>query len=683
MTAGYLSGLFVSSDKSESVAPDALGISTVKPPADFVLCRDKNGKPTATYGEDAWDFNPYRLSAKKIMALNFNTIFSEVGPEQEALIEEVKYILFCLIYNVGSGRIGRLSPSTLLQYFVEFRIAARFCIDQKAKPLVGVLSLRRLLVTPIYLAVFVSQNNKRTNFNRTFKGLINHLCTIGEQRLGYKVLDSADLEFGRTKSMQHPVIPTRIYIELINKLGDFLSQLYPGVEEIEAFIACFADFFYGRSKNQQRTRGAGGEKHRRPTFEQALKNNGLSEIMAGEFACSDRRQLSRSLMAIQCAVKTIIHLYTGMRDQEVLRLCYGCLSQEVVVPETVDARGAVRDSARMISILSTTTKFEGYRKEESWLATEEVIKAIKVGQAICRGLCVLYKIDDPEHCPLFLNPAILLHDDTEVGVGRLDKRAREMNWSNSILIEPTDLQELMLSDPERDYQNDNRYALGKPWPLSSHQLRRSLAFYASSSGFVSLPSLKSQYKHMTIQMTRYYANNFENLKTIFGYFDADKNDFVLPASHVAFEFQVGMPMAVANQLLADVLGKDTSLFGGTGSYMEKQKSRIENGEVCIEDVRTETLGRVKSGELSYRPTLLGGCTKVGRCDSFLLGDFVECLSCEGAIIKSEKISDAILTMNSEMAFYEKGSAEYQITKGDLDKLVSFQTRLIETVRVER
>jgi hypothetical protein len=678
-----VSGLFVSSDKSASLAPDALGASTITPSADFVLCRDKNGRPTAIYGEDAWDFNPYRLSAKKIMTLNFNSIFAEDGLEQEALITEVKYILFCLIYSAGSGRIGRLSPSTLLQYFVELRIAARFCFDQKNKPLVGVLSMQQLLTIPVYFAVFVSQNNKRTNFNRTFKGIMNHLVTIGEHRLGYKVLNSSDHGFGRTESMQHPVIPTHIYIGIINQLGDLLGQLYSGLEGIECFIACFADFFYGRSKNQQRTRGAGGEKHRRPTFEQALKINGLSDIMAGEFACLDRRQLSRALMAMQCLVKTIIHLYTGMRDQEVLRLCYGCLSQEVAISETVDDRGAVHDSARMISILSTTTKFEGYRKEESWLATEEVIKAIKVGQAVCRGLCVLYKIDDPEHCPLFLNPAILLHEDTEVGVGRLDKRAREMNWSRRILIRSADLLELTQSDPGRDYYSDNRYALGKPWPLSSHQLRRSLAFYASSSGFVSLPSLKSQYKHMTIQMTRYYANNFENLKTIFGYFDADKNDFVLPASHVALEFQMGMPMAVANQLLADVLGKGTPLFGGTGSYMEKQKARVEKGELCVEDVRTETLARVKSGELYYRPTLLGGCTKVGRCDSFLLGDFIECLSCEGAIIKSGKIGEAIVIINSEMASYEKDSGEYQITKGDLDKLVSFQARLIETVRDER
>jgi len=208
-----------------------------------------------------------------------------------------------------------------------------------------------------------------------------------------------------------------------------------------------------------------------------------------------------------------------------------------------------------------------------------------------------------------------------------------------------------------------------------------LAFYASNSGFVSLPSLKSQYKHMTIEMSRYYRNGFQNLKTIFGYYDPKKKEFLLPNSHIALEFQMGMPMAVANQLLSDVLFRDAPLFGGTGSYMEKQKTRLESGEVCIEDVRAETVARVKNCEISYRPTLLGGCTKVGRCDSFLLGDYTECLSCEGAIIKSEKVNDAIRSATTELANYAEDSGEYQITKVDLERLLSFKTRLIDIAEI--
>ncbi|QAY84166.1 integrase [Pseudomonas arsenicoxydans] len=540
--------------------------------------------------------------------------------------------------------------------------------------------MRQLLTTPAYLAAFVSRYNKNINFNKVFKGVLNNLAAIGEQRLGYKVVQTDDLSFGKRESMQHPVIPTRIYVEIINHFGSLLDQVCCGLDRFELFVSSFQDTFYGRSRHYQRHNGVGGKRYFRPSFEQALIDNNLTEAMAGEFFCSNRKQLARSLLLIQYMVKTIIHLYTGMRDQEVLRLRYECLSKETAVAETIDDEGQVRDCAKMINVLSTTTKFEGYRKQESWLAAEEVRKAVLVAQAICRGLVVIYKLDDTKECPLFLNPAILIHEGTEVGVGNVAKHSAALSSHSSMLIQADDLRELALSDPERDFYSEQKFGVGQPWPLSSHQFRRSLAFYASSSGFVSLPSLRSQFKHLTLQMTRYYANGFENLKTIFGYYDSDKKDFVLPASHVALEFQIGMPMSVATQLLADVLGDGTRLFGGTGSYMEKQKARVEKGEVCVEDVRAETINRVKSGELSYRPTLLGGCTKVGRCDSFLLGDFTECLSCDGAIIKPENVDEAIAFTRAEIASYEENSGEYQIAKDDLDKLIGFQIRLINVER---
>jgi hypothetical protein len=246
-----------------------------------------------------------------------------------------------------------------------------------------------------------------------------------------------------------------------------------------------------------------------------------------------------------------------------------------------------------------------------------------------------------------------------------------------VRIELSDIQELAQTDTKRDFYSEPEFAVGRSWPLTGHQFRRSLAFYGSNSGFISLPSLKSQYKQVTLEMARYYSNGFQNLKTIFGYYDPKSNGFVLPNSHVALEFQMGMPMAVANQLLSDVLFREAPLFGGTGSYIEKQKARLKNGEVCIEDVRADTLIRVKNCEISYRPTFLGGCSKVGRCDYFLLGDFTECLICEGAIIQPEKVGHAIEAMTEELTLYSYGSGEYQVANGDLERLLSFKARFID------
>jgi hypothetical protein len=142
-----------------------------------------------------------------------------------------------------------------------------------------------------------------------------------------------------------------------------------------------------------------------------------------------------------------------------------------------------------------------------------------------------------------------------------------------------------------------------------------------------------------------------------------------------------MPLSIANQLLADIFSTDGSLFGGTGSYIQKQKARFDHGEIHLESVRSETMARVRDGQLSYRSTLLGGCTKHGRCDAFMLGDFTECLACEGAIIFPDKLDKAISSAAAELVGYDEGSGEFQITMGDLNRMENFRTRLIDVVRI--
>ena len=50
--------------------------------------------------------------------------------------------------------------------------------------------------------------------------------------------------------------------------------------------------------------------------------------------------------------------------------------------------------------------------------------------------------------------------------------------------------------------------------------------------------------------------------------------------------------------------------------------------------------------------------------------------CEGAIIKKDKISEAIYEAESELRKYFAGTAEHQITEGEIKRLKSFQKRLI-------
>lgn len=682
MSSKFFGGLF-SGGNEFAPLPEVRAQANRVPADDFVICRNSDGVPTAVYGLEIWDLNPLRLSAKKICALRFSDIFDGDDHHQRSLISEMKFIIFCLMYYVDSGRLGRLSVSTVYNFFGVVRLMAKYCYDQKNRDLVGVLSLEQLLTTPVYLADFFRVAKLKPARKRIARALIVNLIEVGEEKLGYRVFN--DGKSIPIESKQHPVIPTRIYLNMINEFSDSLEAILPHVDQFERFIECFADRAYGLTPDSQyeqsRKSGVSLVGGFRPTMEDAIKIHGLEDFLVGEFHCQHRKNLPGVINKIQYLIKSVIHCYTGMRDQEVGRLPYSCLDRVEVNPALIDDAGVVRDRATMVDIISTTTKFSGFKDEASWLAPSEVVNAVNIAKAICRALSKIYEVDVAV-VPLLLSPGVIYKKDIGVSVPVLGNGFRMNSFMKATIIQSEDLIELAESDPSRDFSSESEFDVGNAWPVSSHQFRRSLAYYGSSSGFISLPSLKSQFKHLILQMTRYYANNFQNIKTIFGFFDSKEDKFILPRNHMAFEFQMGMPMNVAYDILTEVLGGGVKLFGGVGTYIEKQKKRFDSGEVMIAELKSETEKRVAEGHLAYRKTLLGGCMKIGKCDSFMLGEFVDCLSCDGSVINPKKLLSVIEDTKMELSRYPVGSAEYQITKDDLDKLVKYQERFIVCSEVE-
>lgn len=660
-------------------APSLIPVDpTWRPADDFVICRDASGEITAAYGWNRWDINPIRLKANTVAIIGFDTIFEEFVADQQPLIEEVRYLLFCLLFYVDSGHLGRISASMLYQYFMTLRTAARFCYGMKDNPLVGVISLQDLFTNPAYLNAYKywMDKTKVGGTRRKLTGaLIPHMVAIGEERLGYKLHGIFDLDFGRgEEAQQHPVIPTRIYLDVINSLGDWMDVLYIHRNPLERFLKCFDHEGYGYTVNYQKVINK-DTIFFQPEFGDAIKNHKLKKVFTGDISCEGRGVLSSAVLKIQWILKTVIHVYTGMRDQEVMRLPYKCLAAEEVVAATEDEEGTVRDKPMMVNVISSTTKFTGYRKSAAWLATDEVVRAVEVARAICRAISYLFGVNH-EDMPLFLNPAIINRSDTKIGVSNWNEVSKPQFLLARYIIQPTDLEELQASDPTRDFAGDERFKVGMPWRLTSHQFRRSLAFYGSSSGFISLPSLRKQFKHLSTQMTRYYANHFERLKTIFGYYDEKLGDFVLPKNHVLFEYQTGVPMNIAYDLLAHAFGDESPLFGGVGTYISNQRGKMAKGDIHVVDLREETEKQAEDGKISYRPTFLGACTKTGKCETYLLGEVTPCLTCKDGILERDKLESAISDDEADLALYEPGSGEYQVIEAELLSLKKFHQQFI-------
>lgn len=662
-----------------------------RPADDFVICRDLDGKPTAVYGGAFWDLNPMRLSTKSLRLIRFDKIFQSNCADVMPLISEVRYLVFCLLFSAKSGRLGRMSAGGIVMHARAIRAAARFCYSQRNNPLVGVISLSQLFSTPAYMSSYKSwmdSNNIANAVRLHTRTLILHLNNIGESRVGFPVKGVFGETFGgqKIKGNQTPIIPTRIYVGIINDLGDFLDMLYCCKDRLGDLISLFQDPCFGRSESQQINRFNIDVSSLRPTLGQAIVSHDLGSLFTGDLQpLGYRRAGYRSgfctvLMRIQWVLKNIIHLYTGMRDDEVLRLPYNCIDSEKLTSTTSDDEGVVRDPEMIVNVISTTTKFSGYRKEAAWLATESVVRAVEVAQAICRGISHLYS-SDHRKMPLFLSPVVINMPDVEAKVCSF-KQSHHSDLFGKYSILESDLAELEASDPSRSFTDDEKFQLGATWRFASHQFRRSLAFYGSSSGFISLPSLRKQFKHLSTQMTRYYANNFDRLKTIFGYYDEDKQDFVLPKNHFLFEYQTGVPLNIAYDLLDHAFGDGSVLFGGVGTYISSQREKMGAGDIHVAELRKDTEKLAKEGKIAYRETLLGGCTTVGKCDSYLLGKAVICLSCDEGIIEKEKLESAIDDDEALLEQLEPGTGEYQVVESELNGFRKFHQKFISVKAVD-
>lgn len=648
------------------------------PNDDFVLCRKKDGTPTAIYKKHQWDLNPYSLSASKITVMHFSGGLDKATPEeQEKLILEMKYLMFCLMYFINSGHKGLLTPATLLNYFNMIRKAAQFCIQMKENPLVGLLSLKEVFSNRVYLSAVCKDNNSVT-FNKKMPAFLNHLASLSVEKVGFIVVQASDLKFGNKDSEQHPIIPFRIYLAYMDEFENKINDIFDNSENLTNFLLEFKDPFYGCSRLTQKNYSV-GKKYLRPTFQEAVEAYGLTSLFNDTYQVKTKNSLILTLTKIYFLVKNIIHLYTGMRSEEVLRLPYDCLMDYELTDNTHDDTDNIVDKAIIINMLSTTTKFEGYKKSASWLAPEEVIKGITVAKRISRAISIIKEVEFSERILFESTSVIAYRKHSASNVSPFVKLTGSLN---SYYIDKNDFDLVVKSDPDRNFQDNPKFKIGNAWHLTSHQFRRSLAYYASNSGLVSMPTIKRQYKHTSLAMARYYSRNFEQIKTIFGFYDEEKGEFVLPDGHMAYEFQMAVPINVADQIISDVLGDDNRLFGKTGSFIERQKEKLDKGELNILEIRENTIKSVDKGELSYRSTLLGGCTKIGSCDTAMLGEFTECLTCEGSIIKMNLVEKQIAESESELAIYEQDSCEYHLVNQDLKKLKNFMHHKLNVQEVE-
>ena len=636
---------------------DAYGITL---PLNHVISRDKEGKPLSYVGDFVWNWTSYDPRGQRaLMYFDYwatkgrKTVEeSEITPEREARIRELQYLMVCLIYRCEGKPIGFRQVRRYLEILYLF---ARFAESHAC-------SVREVLQIQDRFDAFIAViPDYRCS---SVKAWIIFLCTLDPvSELGFQIAKSRrwrELKDRKEKSLnnqrQYAPLPTRIYSELINALSCELNIIEAHKNSLlGALRAAIIEHVRFKERNPNKNPDIGPGIIGRYCLEDVL-----SQLDCG----SDLKGLGSLVSEIFHICKLQIHLFSGMRREEAEHLPFHCM-------ETVKKM----HGRKHCLIAGVTTKLEGSRRRKAkWVTTEEDgFRAIRLAQQFATviyeslGVTPSSTESSKDDYPLFPSTEYLPWGRAETRFKNTDRvnsakqRVSKALWERICpIIEEADIAELEDIDSFRAWRDEAEFAVGQKWPLTTHQLRRSLALYANASGLVRLSSLRRQLQHITREMSAYYGRGSAFARNFLA---EDPTGY---KEHIIVDWQDGEQEAQYLAFVNDVLNSDEPLHGTAGTYYKQQKMR---GEIITPQ---ELKNQIRMGRMAYHSGPLGGCTNPGPCNSVkglrLIDITCAAEGCKYLVGKHSKIIKIIRFQRAAMNHLDPNSITYQIEKEDLDVL---------------
>lgn len=606
------------------------------PSSNFVVSRTPDGKVLSRYGDSVfWDLTPYQTTHQRSAKIYWDKL-------SIAHVEEAKWITFILVYMVSSGRATTLSVGSLINYH---KVIKKLCLhaDAKKKSIFQILGSDRLVCG------FVKDRLDTLHNLHSFISLLRHLMILGEEKTKIKTLKSRTLsdlyqyqsEFDKAK--QHPVIPPRIFSNYIDELWKVVNNFEQRKNRIVEFTKkCVLDPAYGRvfSKTEKR--------EFLTDFQFAAKQYRLHQFFCGIGVTSVQR-LQGYLFGVQDACRQLLFAYSGMRSDEMRSLSTDCLRKES------GSDGCI------VRLLGKTSKLIGQRKTTAWVTSIESERLIDVLKCIADLSTFNLELNE-EQIPLFVSPSYLgfvgtKPDKDKYSLSTFNKRIlRQFVDNERIRIEEPDLTFLETIDEARSWREEGNYRLGEVWSFSSHQYRRTLAYYCRQSGIVKLSTLKRQLKHISKEMSLYYASgsSYDGLFSTKDHFKQSYENNKTEADTLAYIFELIL--------------SDEKLYGGQGISIEESKKALSVDRISLQK-------RFEKGEISFRETALGACTTIDPCDKHLFGVISACLKCPSSVIKSSKLNRVIENQRNLTDSLELNSVEYRTETYELQSLLKFRKKI--------
>lgn len=361
----------------------------------------------------------------------------------------------------------------------------------------------------------------------------------------YEKLTTDALKVITLNSNQHPVIPPRIYIDLMQKFSEIINNYYQYRFEIETVIEqllsyrdknmaiAMNDVRYGKVAVESILWDESAKKiiakfeqekisivdyGENPKWENCWKTAkptlyhykvaNFQGLKIGNKTFETIDQLQRFISEIDMACKWLLLALSGMRIDELYRVSpiYGMQEYE-----------SGKNTIYLLTTRQSKITLTSQTKDDVYVTTHTGKKAFDVLNSIHSPYRKRFETNKHRMFAAIMN-ANWHRAAEKTAIGKL---LNDKINSLHILREPLsykDCEYLRVSDPTR-----NDFIIGERFNFTNHQLRRSFAYYLIGYELLSFPQLKQQLGHLSLEMTRWYAMNASSFQKIYREVKAERN----------------------------------------------------------------------------------------------------------------------------------------------------------------
>jgi len=608
------------------------------PPADWVVSEDAQGKPLSIYGGPFWDFSAWAgRSCRFHFAGEGHGTLRPVGPANQNILRMLAaWILW--------GPKGWAAWKTLKLRFDFVRRIVLLCEDE------GIRASELVRFPKVKEKVYSLFTSTETN---TVLSLLDRLLRAKSQ-LGFALMESWDiaalkkdfLEKGEKgkETEQAAYIPPRIWVYQNLRLRECLDDFHRHRQQIEeCFNFCVDAYAHNFGSLEKALVARKSSSAKSPFGKQVNVNAGARtgyifhgpfEAIAIRFGISDLlkkwgrhggsleiNSFASYLTLIQYAGIAYIMNFTFQRKEEAGSLMADCLVWEDI-PEI----------GRVPVIRGETTKTDP-DSDARWPTSPSVAVAVSAMDAVARLRIQCARVNPVVACSaeeqsspnLFHMP---FEPWSSVGKWRpYAVRPPVINYSmvvrrfpklfdvEQLRITEDDLAKARMFTPNLD--KGGLFSVGKVWPLSFHQLRRTGGVNMFASGILSDTSIQVILKHLVLQQTYYYGRNFSRLRI--------NEEFLRTIDDSRYEVMAKQIASLVEERYVSPLGE-----------ARKQEIAIN---LVNEKTFKELVKAGRKGEISFRETRLGGCTKNGPCEYGGIESVARCSGGDGDKACREAIYD--------------------------------------------